>query len=291
MNVLLLGASGMLGRELHRRLGDRGIDVDAPSSADLDVTDTAALATHIGTRQPSLVLNAAAYTAVDKAESEPERTRALNADAPGHLAAAARAASARFLHVSTDYVFPGDAIAPYAEDDATGPLGVYGQTKLEGEHAVRDAHPEAIIVRTAWVFGASGNNFVKTMLRLMKEREALRVVGDQRGRPTAAGDLADAILTLSGASGGEAKPGTFHFCNEGETTWHGFASAILDDARSRGAELACQSIESITTADYPTPATRPPYSVLSTERYTKTTGAAPRPWRIALGEVLDDLLA
>ncbi len=281
----------MLGRELHRRLLAADLDVDAPTRHELDLTDADAIGTRIGSRKPTLILNAAAYTAVDKAETEQEAARVLNAEMPAQVAAAAKDVGAHLVHVSTDYVFPGDASAPYVEDDATGPLGVYGQTKLDGERAVLAALPSATIVRTAWVFGAEGNNFVKTMLRLMKERASLRVVADQRGRPTAAGDLADAMLALAGVGGGEAHPGIFHFCNEGETTWHAFASAILDDARRAGAELACRSVEAITTADYPTPARRPAYSVLSTDRYRAVTGRAPRPWREALGGVLGALLS
>jgi dTDP-4-dehydrorhamnose reductase len=291
MTILLLGATGMLGRELHRRLLAADLDVDAPTRHELDLTDADAIGTRIGSRKPTLILNAAAYTAVDKAETEQEAARVLNAEMPAQVAAAAKDVGAHLVHVSTDYVFPGDASAPYVEDDATGPLGVYGQTKLDGERAVLAALPSATIVRTAWVFGAEGNNFVKTMLRLMKERASLRVVADQRGRPTAAGDLADAMLALAGVGGGEAHPGIFHFCNEGETTWHAFASAILDDARRAGAELACRSVEAITTADYPTPARRPAYSVLSTDRYRAVTGRAPRPWREALGGVLGALLS
>ena len=290
MTVLLLGATGMLGRELRQRLAALDLTVVAPGRAELDLVDPAAIRSAVERHKPTLILNAAAYTAVDKAESEQEQARVLNAEMPGHLAAAAKGAGAHLVHVSTDYVFPGDASSPYVEEDATGPLGVYGQTKLDGERAVLAALPSATIVRTAWVFGAEGNNFVKTMLRLMKEREQLSVVADQRGRPTAAGDLADAVLTLGGAVGGDVQPGVFHFCNADETTWHGFATAILDDARSKGAELACRSVAPITTADYPTPAARPAYSVLSTDRFAEATGSAPRPWRDALADVLDVLV-
>ena len=198
------------------------------------------------------------------------------------------ASGARFAHVSTDYVFPGDASTPYVEEDATGPLGVYGQTKLDGERAVLAALPSATIVRTAWVFGAEGNNFVKTMLRLMKEREQLSVVADQRGRPTAAGDLADALLTLGGAGGGEVQSGIFHFCNTGETTWHGFATAIFTLAADRGLPTIGR-VEPIPASDYPTPAARPANSALDCRHIADVYGITAPPWQTSLARCLDEM--
>jgi dTDP-4-dehydrorhamnose reductase len=269
MNVLVTGGKGQLGRALVRR-GAHGVDID-----ELDICDAAAVAARIAGYD--VVINAAAYTAVDKAESEPERAFAVNATGAGNVAAACRDRAIRCVHVSTDYVFAGTASQPYREDDPICPIGVYGESKARGEALVRDAG--GTIVRTSWLFGAGGPSFVHTIVRVAKERPVLRVVADQHGCPTWTDDLADALLVLA-----RAPVDTYHFCNSEPTTWHGFATAVVELAR-RYTPIACERIDAITTAEYPLPARRPAYSVLGTSRLS-AFGIAPRTWRVGLAEML-----
>ena len=266
-----------------RRGAAAGDEVDAPDLDRLDLTDHGAVAAYLALARPDLVINAAAYTAVDKAESEPERAFAVNHQAAAALATACAARGLRLLHVSTDYVFDGTSARPYREDDALAPLGVYGHSKAQGELAVRAAG--GTVVRTSWLFEELGPSFVHTMLRLAGERETLRVVGDQVGCPTWADDLADALLALGRR--GELD-GCYHFCNDGQTTWHGFAEAIVAQGRAHRA-LRCTGIDRITTAEYPTPARRPAYSVLDTERI-RALGIVPPPWRAGLAHVVARVL-
>lgn len=286
MRLLVFGAGGQVGTELRRATLPPGMALAAFDRAALDITDRAAVSAAIRREHPGLVVNAAAYTAVDKAESEAEAAFAANAAAPGHIAAACAEAGIPLIHLSTDYVYDGTKPGPYAEDDPINPLGVYGRSKAAGDAAVAAALAEHVILRTAWVYSAHGGNFVKTMLRLAGERPGLRVVADQHGAPTAAADIAAAIVRVAERIGaGEGRWGTFHFTGAGPTTWHGFAEAIV--------ALAGRSvpIAAIATAEYPTPARRPANSVLDCTKIAAAYGVAPHPWREALAEVIAELTA
>jgi dTDP-4-dehydrorhamnose reductase len=232
--------------------------------------------------RPDMVINAAAYTAVDRAESEPDAAWAANCTGPAQLAAGCREAAIPLIHISTDYVFDGSKQGPYREDDPVNPLGVYGRSKEAGDRALREALAEHVILRTAWVYSAHGHNFVKTMLRLAGERPVLRVVADQTGSPTSAADIVVRRLAA-----GEGRWGTFHFTGGGAVTWHGFAEAIFELAAPwRGPP---PRVEAITTADYPTPARRPTNSVLDCRLIADAFGIVPRPWSEALAEVIREL--
>ncbi|GAB3362108.1 dTDP-4-dehydrorhamnose reductase [Arachidicoccus ginsenosidivorans] len=228
--------------------------------------------------KPAFFINAGAYTAVDKAETEKELAMAVNGIAPGKIATLCREYGAKLIHISTDYVFDGNGTAPYMPDQATHPLNYYGQTKLKGEESALAHNPGTIIIRTAWVYSAYGHNFVKTMLRLMSERPSINVVGDQYGAPTYARDLALAIMDIIGK--GAAHQGIYHFSNEGKISWYDFARAIRDLAG-----LTC-AVNEITTADFPTPAKRPAYSVLDKGSLIRDYGIQPRDWQVALKECL-----
>ncbi len=270
---LITGASGQLGTDLCAALD--GEDVYPFGHGDLDIADAAAVALAIARVRPNVVVNAAAYTAVDAAESDEDAAYRVNAAGPAVLAAALSPTTARLIHVSTDYVFAGDASRPYDVEDPTGPKSAYGRTKLAGEIAVRELLPEAsYVVRTAWVYGAAGGNFVKTMLRLERERETVSVVDDQRGSPTWSADLARGLVEL----GRSAVPtGMYHCTNSGDTTWFGFTRAIFEEL---GAEPA--RVRPTTTDAFPPPAPRPAYSVLSAAAW-RTAGLRPLPhWRDAL---------
>jgi dTDP-4-dehydrorhamnose reductase len=278
--ILVTGGTGQVGTAL-RQLGARfGIEIVAPGRAELDLTSSCAIGEVLDQRDWSAFINCAAYAAVDKAESEPDLAFAVNAVAPEIIGKETAARGIRLLHVSTDYVFDGSKPGFYSEDDAVAPLGVYGQSKEAGEQAIRVSNVDHIILRTAWVVSAWGNNFVKTMLRLGAERTQLRVVDDQRGCPTSAIDIADALLTIA-TKGGPA--GTYHFVNAGEASWCDLARFVFERAG-----LAVE-VEAITTNQYPTPARRPANSRLSTDKLRETFGIAPRPWQEAVGEVVDTL--
>lgn len=279
MRVLVAGGHGQLGRSLAARGPSLGYEVIAFDHGALDIQNPAQIADVLSTHVPTLVINAAAYTAVDKAEAERDRAFAVNRDGAANLARSAAARGIRVLHVSTDYVFDGRGTRPYREDDPTSPLGAYGESKLEGERLVQEAG--GTVVRTSWVFAAHGPSFVQTMLRLAREREVLRVVADQRGCPTWAADLADALFALGTLPSLDA---TYHYCGDGETTWHAFATTIIEEAR-RYVPLACMRIDPITTAEYPTPARRPGYSVLDTARI-RGLGIVPPSWKIGLARVV-----
>lgn len=284
--ILIIGRTGQVATELRALLPD-AVALEAP---ELDLTRADSIAAALAAHRPAVVVNAAAYTAVDRAEDERDLAFAVNADGPALLGAATAAAGIPVLHISTDYVFDGTRGTPYVETDATSPLGVYGASKLEGERRLRDANPRTTILRTAWVCSAHGGNFVKTMLRLAAERPALRVVADQHGAPTFAADLADALaaIALGMIADDKAPTGLFHFTNAGVTTWKDFAAAIFAAAAERG--LKTPRLEAITTADYPTPARRPAYSALSTRRIEEAYGVRPRPWAEGLGRLIDDSL-
>ncbi|QDX30585.1 dTDP-4-dehydrorhamnose reductase [Dickeya poaceiphila] len=285
MKILLTGANGQLGRCFQDRL-PQGWSVLATDSDSLDITDEAQVQATVASWQPDAIVNAAAYTAVDKAESEPELAARINVAGPEYLARAARQRGARFIHVSTDYVFDGTATQPYIETDITHPLGVYGQTKLDGERAVLKVNPAAQIVRTAWVFSEYGNNFVKTMLRLGRERDSFGVVADQHGCPTYAGDIAGAIICLLQQQG---DGGLYHFCGDEEVSWHDFASAIFAIADKQKVLTTTPVVKAITTEQYPTPAARPAYSSLNCAKISRF-GVQPSAWREALGIIIPKLV-
>lgn len=284
MTIAVAGGRGQLGRALIGRAAVRGLALVSADLPELDVCDAAAIARWLDAVRPSLAINAAAYTAVDRAETESERAFAVNADGASRLAAACRERAVPLLHVSTDYVFDGAATRPYREDDAVAPLGVYGASKAAGERAVVERG--GCVVRTSWLFGDGGPSFVHTMLRLARECDVLRVVDDQRGCPTCADDLADALLELAAR---ERVASIYHYCNVGDTTWYGLACVVVDEARRHRA-LACTRVDAITTAEYPTPAPRPAYSVLDTTR-VRALGIATPSWRIGLARVIERELA
>jgi dTDP-4-dehydrorhamnose reductase len=270
---LITGAGGQLGTDLCATLASD--DVHPLRRGDLDISDAAAVAEVIASVQPDVIVNAAAYTLVDAAESDEDAAYRVNAAGPAVLAAALSGTPARLIHVSTDYVFAGDASRPYEVDDPTGPKSAYGRTKLAGEIAVRELLPEAsYVVRAAWVYGATGGNFVKTMARLERSRETVDVVDDQRGSPTWSADLARALVELGRSA---APPGVYHGTNTGETTWFGLARAIFEEL---GADPG--RVQPTTTDAFPRPAPRPAYSVLSDAAW-KAAGLTPLPpWRDAL---------
>jgi dTDP-4-dehydrorhamnose reductase len=291
IRMLVTGQQGQVALSLiERGHAQPGIEVVALGRPVLDLERPETVEAAIHAARPDIVVNAAAYTAVDKAEAEPQRAFAANRDGAAAAARAAARLGVPFIHLSTDYVYPGDKPAPYAETDATGPMSVYGRSKLEGEQAVAAAHPAAIILRTSWVYSPFGANFVKTMLRIGKDREVVRVVDDQHGNPTSAIDIADAICRIAPSLlDGAATGGIYHCCGEGSTTWCGFARAIFAESARRGGPSP--RVEAITTADYPTPARRPANSRMETAAFRRRFGFSLRPWQHAMAETVERLLA
>lgn len=281
--ILVVGGNGQLGAALAARLPATGWPFLVTTRAGLDLADAGAIDAAVARARPDVVVNAAAYTAVDLAESQAELAHSINGRAPGLLAAAAARAGAAILHFSTDYVFDGSR-GPWREDDAPAPLGVYGASKLAGERAVAASNPRHIILRTSWVCGATGHNFLRTMLRLAQTRDELRVVADQFGAPTFADDLAEAVVALVPALVRGHGPGVFHLTGAPWTSWHGFAQAIL-------AARAGLRVVPIPTADYPTPARRPADGRLDCARIEAVHGVVPADWRLGLGRVLAQLQA
>jgi dTDP-4-dehydrorhamnose reductase len=284
-DVLVTGGAGQLGFELSRAEWPRDVRVVSRERSELDITDAAAVERAMATLRPDLIVNAAAYTDVDRAEDEPERAFAVNRDGPRHLAAA----GVPLIHVSTDYVFDGEKAGAYGENDATGPLGVYGESKLAGESAIRERLTEHVVVRTSWVFGARGKNFVKTMLRLGSERDVIRVVDDQRGGPTPAAALAAAIVRIAErVLAGRGAFGTFHLGGAPAVTWFGFARAVFDEARARGQRAP--ELVPITTAEYPLKARRAKNSELDCTSIRRAYDIEQPSWRSGLAAVLDELV-
>jgi dTDP-4-dehydrorhamnose reductase len=281
MKALIVGANGQLGRALQATV-PTGVDIRAHDADTLDITDAGVIAACLSGLRPDVVFNAAAYTAVDKAESEEPVARLVNATAVGLLAEGARRVGARFVHVSTDFVFDGEAGIPYAPDAAPSPLGVYGRTKLEGE---RLAGPDALIVRTAWVYAPTGGNFVRTMLRLMAERPEIRVVADQIGTPTYAPGLAAALWALAG----KGVTGIHHYTDSGAASWYDFAVAIQEEALTIGLLAKAVPVIPIATVDFPTPARRPHYSVLDKHSTIAALGGPAPHWRSNLRLMLDQI--
>lgn len=296
MKVLLFGKGGQVGWELQRSLAPLGdivaLDFDSTEfHADFSRPD--ALADTVLAVRPDVIVNAAAHTAVDKAESEPDLARALNATSPGVVAEAARQVGALMVHYSTDYVFDGSGERPWREDDATGPLSVYGRTKLEGEQLVADAGPRHLIFRTSWVYAARGGNFAKTMLRLAKERDRLTVIDDQFGAPTGAELLADVSAhAIRDTLRDPAKAGLYHLVADGVTTWHGYASFVLQQALAAGVELRAglEALDAVPTSAFSTPARRPGNSRLDTVKLRTTFGLRLPPWQEGVARMLRETL-
>jgi len=298
LRILLLGANGQVGTELQRSLAPLGELVAATRDGRLkdgsaceiaDFDEPAGLGSLVAKTAPDVVVNAAAYTAVDRAESEPEAAFRANAQAPEAVARACAARDALFVHYSTDYVFDGSASRPYREDDPTSPLGIYGASKLAGEVAIRDSGVRHMIFRTSWVYAAHGSNFLLTMLRLAAERDELRVVADQVGGPTTAAYIAE--TTAAVLAQGPDRTGLWHLTCGGRTSWHGFAEAIMAGAVERGLIQRAPNVVPISTADYPTPAARPAFSVLDNGRLQHDFGVPALGWQDALADVLDSLAA
>lgn len=277
--IAITGANGQLGQEL-KTLSVRFPQLDCRflSREDLPIEDDRKVAAFFEDVRPDWCVNCAAYTAVDKAETEPDQARLINATAVGHLAAACRQAKARFIHISTDYVFDGSSSTPLKEDHATAPLNVYGETKLRGEQLAMQQDPDSIVIRTSWVYSPFGNNFVKTMIRLMKERPSLNVVNDQIGSPTYAADLAAAIFRI--ITGNNFKPGIYHYSNQGQISWYDFALAIKELTGSN-----C-IVNPIPTSQFPTPAKRPHYSLLDKSLIRETYGLTVPDWKDSLADCL-----
>jgi len=283
--IWITGCKGMLGAELSTYLEERGV-ATVGTDKELDILDRGALAAFAVGKPIAWIVNCAAYTAVDKAEDEEPLALRLNAEGPGNLAGLAASIGSRLMHISTDYVFSGDKDSPYLESDAASPTGAYGRTKAEGERRVMAASRDAVIVRTAWLYGKHGPNFVYTMLRLMRERDGVSVVSDQYGSPTWARDLASAIHAMVTTPGTPA--GTYHFTDEGRTSWHEFAMRIYAEARDLGLLEKDCAVNPIATAAYPTKATRPAYSVLSKEKIKGIGVTVPR-WQDSLRDFLTEL--
>lgn len=288
MKILVTGANGQVGYYLHKLLAEAKQDFVALTRNDLDISDADAVNAVIARETPDIIINAAAHTAVDKAEQERELAYAINRDGPLNLARAAKNIGAAIFHISTDYVFAGDAKGTYNEDDKTAPQGVYGQSKLDGEQAVIAANEKHIILRTAWVFGEHGNNFVKTMIRLGRARGTLGIVADQEGGPTYARDIAQALLTIAAHyAEGKATPwGIYHYSGLPHISWFGFAQAIFAEVAQAGIyEKSVPQLNAITTADYPTPAKRPANSKLDCSKLEHAFGIAPSNWQAALKNI------
>ena len=290
MRILLTGANGQVGWELSNRGGQRGFEVLALNRSDLDITDPVSVREQVNRSGASLVVNAAGYTAVDQAESEPKLAFAANRDGPAYLALACGKAGIPLFHISTDYVFDGQKKTSYRATDPVSPLSVYGKSKAAGEVEVKERLREHIILRTGWVFGIHGHNFVKTMLRLGREREVVKVVDDQYGCPTYAADLAETIFRIATQflEDGQVQWGTYHYCGKGVTTWHGFAEEIFRLA-SEYESLVVKRVEPISTAEYPTSAQRPANSILDCSLLEKTFGIHPQPWEESLARMLKGL--
>ena len=297
MKILLLGKNGQVGWELQRALAPLGdvvaLDSRSPNPWSADLTQPEALAATVRAVAPQIIVNAAAHTAVDKAESEPELARAINATAPGALAREAAASGAWLVDFSTDYVFDGSGVRPWVEDSPTGPLSVYGRTKLEGEHAIRASGCHHLIFRTSWVYAARGGNFAKTMLKFAAERDRLTVIDDQIGAPTGADLLADvAAHALRTATAQAQVSGTYHAVASGQTSWHGYARHVIEFARAAGqpVRVAPEAIVPVPTSAFPTPARRPGNSRLDTRKLRDTFGLTLPPWHSGVDRMLAEVL-
>lgn len=292
MTILLVGSRGQLGWELINAAKECGVDCEGLDTPQVDIKDRRSVERTLGQARYSLVINAAAYTAVDKAESERDEAFAVNAEGPGYLAVACSKGNTPLIHISTDYVFDGKKTSPYTEEDALCPMGVYGESKAAGEKAVQGSLSNHIILRTSWLYSSHGNNFVKTILRLAGEREELRVVADQYGCPTYAADLAAAILDIAAQidRGLSVEWGVYHYCGRGVTTWHEFAQKICELGKKH-ASMRVKEIRAISTGEYPTPARRPAYSALDCSKIARVFGIQTRPWQESLAAMVAKLFA
>jgi dTDP-4-dehydrorhamnose reductase len=288
----IIGSNGQLGSELVRQGEASGIKLLPLDLPHFDITDAVDVEKQLRTGDISLVINAAAYTDVDRAEKETEQAFAINCEGTYNLASLCNEIGVPLIHVSTDYVFDGKKEGAYGETDPVSPIGVYGRSKAAGESEIRKHLSEHMIIRTSWLYGLRGRNFVKTMLKLGRDKETIRVVADQWGCPTSAADLAGAILRVADQINERAdiQWGIYHFCGDGITSWHGFAETIFEVAKTYDS-FAVTQILPITTAEYPTPAQRPASSVLDCSKIRKKFGIQPRPWRESLAEVIEKLLS
>jgi dTDP-4-dehydrorhamnose reductase len=291
MKILITGAGGQLGRELINQGQLKGFSVQAPSEDDMDITDLEKIDRCMDFHQPEVVINAAAYTQVDKAESEAALAFAVNTTGSANLARMCAKNKIPLVHISTDYVFDGQKGTSYLETDAISPVGIYGRSKAEGEIEIRSHLKEHIILRTSWLYGIHGHNFAKTMLKLATTKPKIRVVADQYGSPTNAADLAQTILIISDRMqfNNDVDWGTYHYCGQGVISWYNFAEKIVGLARLY-ADVKTTRIEPITTADYPTRALRPIYSALDCSRIQKHFGINPKPWQKSLEITIKELL-
>lgn len=287
MRVLITGARGQVGHEL-MRLAPQGLEVLGLDSQTLDITEPAQVACRVAELAPGAIINAAAYTAVDRAESDVQRACAVNRDGVARLAEAAERLAIPLLHISTDYVFAGNGNTPYREEDPTAPAGVYGASKLAGEQALAERCSRGLILRTSWVFGTHGNNFVKTMLRLAGERDELAVVADQHGGPTPAASIAGALWLLVERylEQGSLRWGTYHFSGAPTCNWHEFAEEVFRQALALELIERAPRVRAITSAEYPTPARRPLWSVLDCSKLEQQFGIAQPDWRVGLHQML-----
>ena len=289
MKLLITGSKGQLGWELCRQGKERGHDLIPLDLPEFDITDKSTVSDTVTRSHAGLVVNSAAYTAVDKAESEIDMAFAVNRDGPSYLASACEKVHIPLIHISTDYVFDGCKNGAYLETDLIAPIGVYGKSKAEGEEKVRSNLKEHIIIRTSWLYGVHGNNFVKTMLHLGREQEELRVVDDQYGCPTFAADLAEAILTIVSLfeRGENISWGTYHYCGGGSTTWYGFASKIFEIAKGYDT-LKLKKVVPISTSEYPTPSKRPANSIMDCTLLERNFRISPKPWEDNLSRMLTE---
>ena len=287
MKILLLGSRGQLGWELLNANKECGFDCEGLDTPEFDMTDRGAVETTLEREKFSLIINAVAYTGVDKAESERDKAFAVNAEGPRYLALECAKRNIPLIHISTDYVFDGHKRSPYIETDALGPVCVYGESKAAGEKAVREAFDRHMILRTSWLYSSHGNNFVKTILRLAREREELRVVADQYGCPTYAADLAAAILEIAKQIDRKRSVqwGVYHYCGHGVTTWYEFALEVCKLGKKH-APMRVKEIKAISTGEYPTPAKRPPYSALACSKIRSVFNIQTRPWQDSLADML-----
>lgn len=290
MKLFITGGAGQLGVELNQIPLPGGWSRVSFARADLDISDKAAVLAAVSRERPDIILNAAAYTAVDKAEDDRDAAFAVNCEGAKNLALAAKELDIPLIHVSTDYVYDGSKDGAWIESDAVAPLGVYGASKEAGEAAIRETLAKHVILRTSWVYAAHGSNFVKTMLRVGADRDELTVVADQFGAPTSAGDIAAAMIDIAKgiADGNTGNWGTYHYAAKGETSWHGFADTIFEMSEARTGRRP--AVSPIPSSDYPTPAARPKNSVMNCDKVDNAFAPTRRSWREGLADVLDDLL-
>jgi len=288
VRIALIGSNGMLARKV-REQAPPGSALHGYDLPEFDITDRAQVLSELSRLRPEVIINCAAFTNVDACEEQEELATRVNGFGPGNLAEAAKAVGAVLVHISTDYVFDGRKTTPYREEDPVGPISAYGRSKLAGEQAILASDLEKFfIIRTSWLYGPGGKNFVETIIRLASEREELRVVADQFGTPTYTGDLAQAIYNLIELAGNASAFGIYHFSNLGECNWHEFATEIVAQMRGGGASFRIKKLEPICTEEYPLPAPRPPYSVFSKEKYLQATGVSIPDWQVSLKRYIQE---